>query len=606
VLKSLYIRDYALIRELEVEFGPGLNIITGETGAGKSILIGGLKLILGERAQSGAIRTGSKKAIVEGVFDVSSRVELRQYLIREGFDDEPELILRREVRESQSRAFVNDSPASLSQLRLIASGLVDLHGQHEHQSLLRTGTHGQMVDAVGDNADGLLLYQSDFETASELNEKRLAILRRSVEQADRAGVLSFQIEEIDAVAPKPGEIESIEAEIKIVENAETLYTTTGQTFEDLYGSDSSVIERLAQARESILELSRIDPFFEAMAGEIESARISIDEVSGLLQDYHGNIEFNSSGLESMRERLSALDVLCRRYGGTLEAVAEYRSAIGEEFDIVSDLEGALSRVDSKLESVCERLSTTGWDLSGQRNAVARLLESRVVEQLRVLGMENARFSVEITQEEQEDGWIRETANNIPAMDATSVDVTAMDTSGMDTDRAFVETADPLIRKRYKARRSGIDRIEFMLSANTGEPLAPLEKVASGGEISRIMLALKAVLAGTGGVPVLVFDEIDSGISGAIAHRVGERLDALSNNHQLLVITHLPQVAARATDHFRVSKRTDSDGTETSIVKLNDNERQTEIATLLSGEAITEAALQSARELIKANPHPQRF
>ncbi|TDI73227.1 MAG: DNA repair protein RecN [Bacteroidetes bacterium] len=596
MLKSLYIRDYALIREIEVEFGPGLNIITGETGAGKSILIGGLKLILGDRAQSGSIRTGARKAVVEGIFDISGRDELIELLREEGFDIEPELILRREIREAQSRAFINDSPASLAQLRKIAGGLVDLHGQHEHQSLLRSGSHGPMVDAMGNYGAVIDAYRAVYSKAVLLDEEKQSILSSAVEQADRVDVLAFQIEEIDLVGPVPGEIGKIEAEINIVENAESLYSVTGQVFEDLYGSDASVLEKLAAARKAILELVQVDPAFEALSNELESARISVDEVSSTLQDYHGKIEFDSSGLETKRQRLSDLDVLCRRYGGTLEAVLAYREEIGNEYEIVSNLDGALQKIESELSDVCEKMTLHAWELTRSREQISIEIEKRVVEQLQVLGMQDARFAVSITQEERIDGWISEPAS-ISSNPSTSPDPTQSPTT-LDPTRNLHPS--PNSKSNFQAGPSGIDTIEFLLSANAGEPLTVLGRVASGGEISRIMLALKAVLAaGTEGVPVLVFDEIDAGISGAIAHRVGERLDAISKDHQLLVITHLPQVAARGTHHFLVSKKSDENGTETSIIKLDDQERQIEIATLISGEAITEAALESARELIKA-------
>lgn len=580
MLKSLYIRDYALIEELEVNFSRGLNIITGETGAGKSILIGGLKLILGERAQTDALRRGARKAVVEGVFDVNDVAAVRDILVEEGFDLSDELILRRELRENKSRAFINDSPASLAQMRRLTDEILDLHGQHEHQSLLKEARHLPMIDAMGDYDDLLRDYGVVFATLGGLQNEWDDLKSREGELKERRELLSFQIGEIEGVNPLPDEQRTLEAERQILENAEHLFSATREVYENLYGSDNSALAAVVKARNELRDLARIDPSFEEPASEIESARISIDEVSKSIDEYSRGIEFNPERLESIRERLGDLDRLCRRYGGSLESVLDYWQKSGEEFTLVSSFEGQIKRIEESIHAERKRLTGLAWRISEERKLVAGEIEILVAEHLTELGMPDARFEIRISQIQDEEGWI-----GVP------------DPEGVSANNEKV--VNEVHSNRYRARTSGVDQVAFYLSANRGEDLRPLSRVASGGEISRIMLALKSVLARSGGVPVLVFDEIDAGISGSIAFKVSESLQRLAVDHQLIVITHLPQVAARAYSHFRVVKQEINSRVTMAISLLDEDERQIEIATLLSGETVTDAALESARELIQA-------
>ena len=580
MLKSLYIRDYALIEELEVNFSRGLNIITGETGAGKSILIGGLKLILGEREQTDALRRGARKAVVEGVFDVNDVAAVRDILVEEGFDLSDELILRRELRENKSRAFINDSPASLAQMRRLTDEILDLHGQHEHQSLLKEARHLPMIDAMGDYDDLLRDYGVVFATLGGLQNEWDDLKSREGELKERRELLSFQIGEIEGVNPLPDEQRTLEAERQILENAEHLFSATREVYENLYGSDNSALGAVVKARNELRDLARIDPSFEEPASEIESARISIDEVSKSIDEYSRGIEFNPERLESIRERLGDLDRLCRRYGGSLESVLDYWQKSGEEFTLVSSFEGQIKRIEESIHAERKRLTGLAWRISEERKLVAGEIEILVAEHLTELGMPDARFEIRISQIQDEEGWI-----GVP------------DPEGVSANNEKV--VNEVHSNRYRARTSGVDQVAFYLSANRGEDLRPLSRVASGGEISRIMLALKSVLARSGGVPVLVFDEIDAGISGSIAFKVSESLQRLAVDHQLIVITHLPQVAARAYSHFRVVKQEINSRVTMAISLLDEDERQIEIATLLSGETVTDAALKSARELIQA-------
>jgi len=467
-------------------------------------------------------------------------------------------------------------------MRRITAELVDLHGQHEHQSLLHENRHLSMVDALGQYDDLLGEYSKVFRMLAELQDERSDLKSREDELKERHDLLSFQIQEIEDVNPQPHEQESLEEERQILENAEHLFSATRAVYENLYDSDNSALAAIVDARNELRDLARIDSSFEDLAAEIESARISIDEVSKSIHDYNRRVEFNPERLESIRERLGDLDRLCRRYGGSLNAVLEFQEKSATEFALASDFEGALNRIEESIHTEREQLTELAWKISGKRKLVAGEIEILVTEQLKILGMPDARFEIRVSQNRDEEGWIG----------APDDDVVAPSSS---EDEAVHE--DP--GTRYQARNAGVDHVAFYLSANTGENLQPLSRVASGGEISRIMLALKSVLAKKGGVPVLVFDEIDAGLSGSIAFKVSESLQRLATEHQLLVITHLPQVAARAQSHFRVAKRQKDSRVTTTISRLDEVQRQIEIATLLSGETVTDAALESARELIQA-------
>ncbi len=565
MLSSLYIRDYALIDELEVDFSDGLNIITGETGTGKSILVGALKLILGERAATDSIRTGARKAVVEGMFDADDLSSVRTMLDEYDLEVRPSLILRREVSEGHSRAFINDSPASLQQLRAVASELVDLHGQHEHQSLLRPEKHLEVVDAFGGLGGMVDDYRSRYESVGHLAKERASLRAKESELRQQRESLAFQIQEIDAIAPIDGEEDSLDAERRLLENAERLFTATASLFEILYGSDSAVNDQLVRVRNGLQDLVRIDPQFDPLQSEIASAQIAVEEAAKSLQDYNSRIEFNQERLDQIRERLIELDHLKRRYGGTLEAVLAHREDIAADYEVAADFEGALGRLETAIASEQGELSRAANQLSARRREVAGRIESAIVAELAALGIPDGRFAIRIEHDIDDGGWI----------------------SGDGHDA----------RVRYEAYSTGMDRISFHLSTNPGEELKPLVKVASGGEISRIMLALKSILAKSDRLPILVFDEIDQGISGNMALKVGERLSSLARYHQIVAITHLPQVAALGDAHYKVEKTDDNERTSTVIRRLDGTERQKEIAGLLSGDRVTLASLESARELL---------
>lgn len=563
MLRSLYIRDYALIEELEVEFDNGLNIITGETGAGKSILLGALKLILGERASTEAIRTGAKKAVVEGIFDNTSSKRINKLLEANQLEPAEQIILRREITGSQSRAFVNDSPATLQVIREVASNLIDLHGQHEHQMLLRTETHLEMLDNFGGLEGIVERYKKQYDHVAGLIKERDTLKAREQELRQQKELFGFQIEEIDNISPEEDEEDALESERKILEHAERLFEVSEKLYGVLYESEDAVSDQLVLVRNDLQDLARVDSTLEGSAKEAESAHIIVSELAKFLQDYNARIEFNPDRLESIRERLGELEHLKRRYGGSLSAVIAYRKDIGQKFELANDFEGKLGELKETIEAAQAKLSDLAARLSKKRRDIAGRIEKSIVKELAQLGMPDSRFQVRFDQQEDVNGWI-----------ATE-------------------------HGRCAAFGHGMDIIEFFISTNPGEDLRPLARVASGGEISRIMLALKTILAKSERLPILVFDEIDAGISGPVARKVGESMRDLAQYHQIVAITHLPQIAALGHVHFRVAKNVTDGRTRTQINRLSEDEQMAQVATLISGTEVTDAALESARELMGA-------
>ncbi len=568
MLRSLYIRDYALIEELEVEFDSGLNIITGETGAGKSILLGAMKLLLGDRASTEALRTGAKKAVVEGVFDNADEGRVPALLAEH--DIEPSqggmLVVRREISARGSRAFLNDTPATLDVLREVASNTIDLHGQHEHQSLLRTETHVELLDNFGGLGGLVETYRAAYRAAAKLAAERTDLVRREKELQKQKELYAFQIEEIDAAALQPDEADDLEAERRVLENAEHLYEATAELYGQISEADDALYDRIVLVRNQLQDLARIDSAFDDTLQDIRTAEIGLKEATQFLQDYNARIEFNPERLDEIRERASEIDYLERKYGGTVEAVLDYRAEIGVTYDLAKNFKAAIETLDTQIAEARETLSAAAYRLSLKRHEVAERIEAAVGVELATLGMPHARFVVQFNFQDDEAGWV-----SLP-----------------EGTRQRAVTAFP----------AGADLVEFHLSANLGEDPKPLVKVASGGEVSRIMLALKAILAKSERLPILVFDEIDTGISGPIARRAGESMHRLGQFHQIIAITHLPQIASLGDVHFLVEKETQDGRTRTRIRRLDEAERAEAVAELLAGDSVSPAALQSARELIE--------
>ncbi len=561
MLKTLWIKNYALIDEMHVEFGQGLNILTGETGAGKSIILGALSLLLGERVKTDVIRQGSSAAVVEALFDRETLNHLDDF--KDQIDlSEDGLLLRREVHQSgRTRSFVNDSPISNSLLAEIGDRLIDLHGQHDHQSLLKVDQHLNVLDNFGVDQTLRGQVKASFKKVRQLISDLEKLNQKESELREKRELLAFQAEEIAKVNPKSGEEEELELEERVLQNSERLFQASRDLNDLLYEGEGSVSEKLSTAHHRLSELLEVDGVFNSWIKECESARIMVEEIVNNFKNYVSKVEFNPQRLEEVRERLGLLSVLKKKYGGTIEQVIRFWEKSRKELEQIETVGDQIGRLKPELEEENKQLSRLCKELSDVRRETASDLEKRTMDSLEELGLKNGLFRIVMAVNENPHGLIQIGDKTVSVSD------------------------------------SGIDRVEFIISLNPGEDPKPLVTVASGGEISRIMLALKTVLAEADEIPVLVFDEIDAGISGRIARVVGKNLKNVSSRHQVICITHLPQIASMGDSHFRVEKEVKEDRSRTTIRPLDKNERVQEIAKLIGGEEVTESAMQSARELL---------
>jgi len=563
MIKSLEVHNFALLDHVSVKFQSGLIILTGETGAGKSIFIDAMGAILGEKVDQTVVRFGADKAVVEAVFSTDESYEV-QALLKELdlWDDSGDLILRREILKSgRTRSFVNDTPVTLNILIQIGDYLVDLHGQHEHQSLLKVNEHLKFLDQFGKLIELGKTVTALFQQINNLKQKLSELKIREAQLKTQKELFEFQLEEINQINPQVDEEEELLKEEKILHNGEKIFRLTNSIYKNLYEDAGSVYDRLSETSDQLGELSQIDDRLTAVNQEIESARIVVDETAKFLQNYIAAFDFNPDRLEEIRQRLAELSGLKKKFGGTIEAVIQQRERLAQELEAIGSLDSQIAAVQQELTVYQKSYTAQAIELSQKRQAAAQTLKKLIEKNLSELGMAQAVLDIQITQEKVDTGFVHLNGHFL------------------------------------KASKTGIDAVEFFLAANPGSPPQPLIKVASGGEISRVMLALKLAQADTDRLPVMIFDEIDSGVSGRIAQAVGRNLRKLSELHQIICITHLPQIASMATDHLLVEKQSDTQTTRTTIRRLNAEDRVLAIATLLGGEKISETHLESARELM---------
>ncbi len=566
MLTELYIENFALIDRLTVTFSAGLNILTGETGAGKSIVIDAINVLLGERAGTELVRTGTARAVLQAVFDLSDAPHLRPALAE--IEIEPEdgmIILSREVaREGRNLARVNGRACPVSVIRQVGDLLVDLHGQHEHQSLLREEQHLTFLDALGDAT----FVQTKAEVA-ELARRRTMLLRelRELQSDERErlrtiDLLSFQVGEIERAMLAPGEEDELATERNRLANAEKLHAATSAAYGLLYeGEESrSVLDALGEAEMQLAALVRYDEELRPLAKALEHAAVQIGDACRELADYRDRTQFDPERLEEIEERLGLLHSLKRKYGESIDAVLAYAARQREELNRLAHHEEQLEAITLEIARVERELAACALRLSTLRTALADTLAAEVQAELAQLGMPKAVFTIDVARHAQEGG--------LP-VEGTPVAVTTQ----------------------------GIDTVAFSISANLGEPPKPLAKIASGGELSRIMLALKAVAARGVGVPTLIFDEIDTGIGGRTAEVVGEKLARVAGAAQVICVTHLAQIAFYADTHFLLEKATESERTISRMRALTHNERVDELARLQVGGRISDAVLTHVREVL---------
>lgn len=565
MLKNLVIKDYALIENIDIQFGKGLNIITGETGAGKSILIDAMGLLLGERASTQVVRKDATKSIVEGIFDVTNNKKIKSLLSNYELDYSDELIIRREISlKGSNRCFINDTPVQLSVIQEFGNLIVDLHGQHDHQSLLRNSTHIEFLDEYVSIDKSLDEFRKYYDEISEINKELFLLRNKEKSVKEETESIQYQLKEINNVNPSIEEEEELKQQLNLLENSERLLELTTKIYGQMYESENSAHDILAEIQNDLQELSEIDTTFSEKTEEIVSAINLVKDISDFVRSYKDKIDIDPSGIDAARERLGSLTLLKKRYGGTIEKVLEHRDSLEQKMSDIENYDGKISELESRLDVARKKAGEVAFKISEKRKNVAGIIQNEVESELNTLGINDAKFSAKVIS--------NEAAENA---------------------QSYLIHND----KKYKFNARGIDEVEFLISTNLGEDLKPLSKIASGGEISRIMLALKSILAKSDKLPLLIFDEIDVGVSGRIAQKVGESLLNLCKFHQIISITHLPQIAGQADHHYAVEKKKIGSRVVSSIRQLNKEESINEVAKLLSGEKVTEASLKSARELI---------
>jgi len=558
MLESLSIRNYAIIDEMTIEFSDGLNVITGETGAGKSIVVDAFELVLGARASSEMVRSGADNMSVCGVFNINGDPLLDEIPFE---TDNGILIIRREVRaDGSSRCYVNDSPVALKTLKGLGDRLVDLHGQHDHQSLLNTSEHVNFLDGYA----GISILAGEVEKL--LNEtvkirNQIDELESNIRNLDRQSELyKFQVEEIERAKIVPDEDITLSNDIQRLSRATELKALGWEVFQELSEAEGSIVERFGELTSRIEHLSRYDSELGSFMEKIEELSVGVNDLANSFREYAEKIYDDSATLADMEERLALIEKLKKKYGPGLEDVFNYLDKIKKETLGKDELEAKLASIKLKKNELESRLADRALMLSRKRKKIAPHLSKKVETHLSQLGMRGARLVIDIDKYE---------GTNKLLINGQSVSV----------------------------GKDGFDKIEFLISANPGEPPKSLVKIASGGEVSRIMLALKLALMDAAPVTTMVFDEIDIGISGRIAEAVGQKMMELSETRQVLTITHLPQIAVMANHHFSARKNVHGERTYTELVLLNEEARQKELATLLSGETLTDTALAHAKKLM---------
>ena len=560
MLHELTVHNFAIIRDLEITFNNGLNVISGETGAGKSILIGAVNLILGSRASQEMIRTGTQEASVEATFlfadDPAAAVRRLETL---GLDAAETLSIRRSIsRSGRNRIFVNDQAVSLQQLQSLARGLISISGQHEHQLLLDSALHLELLDTYG-RLDPICSRVREIHSEwTAAREELRRLMRSRGERAEKLDYMRFQLQELEGARLIPGEDGELEQERNLLRHAATLREAADHADQVLYAGRGAVLEQLSGVEKDVETLLRIDGSLEQLSVHLQQARIQLEELVHGIQQYAHRITFDPQRLSAVEERLAQLQKLGKKYGGSLEAMIERREELKRELSGEDDTdlrEGSLRKILDELRALYLAEATV---LSDRRREAARNLEADVCGVLGSLDMARARFEVRFEDSSRDDGG--------------------------EADAPFTA--------------SGIDRVEFLLSANPGEELKPLARVASGGELSRILLALKSLLGRQGEAETLVFDEVDAGIGGRIAELVGLQLKRLASRQQVICITHLPQIACYGEHHYRVAKETLDEETFTRIRLLGREERVDELSRMLGGIAISDTTRAHAEEILR--------
>ncbi len=538
MLTKLYISNLALIQELEVEFSSGLNIITGETGAGKSIIMKALTYLLGGRFAREMIRSGTDRTVIEGVF----RTETGSAVIRRVFS-----------ANGKSRSFINDEPVSVEKIRSLVSGTIDLHGQFEHQRLLDSATHLEYLDAFGDYQPDLERLERIYLNLKALTETQEKLVRQQEDMREKEELFRFQLQELNQYHFQPDDDIALHEDYTRLSNATAILEGIYQTIGLLDQKEVSVKALLSQADRTLNGLLKYDSKLEQLSGRIGDLFLEIDDILKELETYSGFVHVDEEELSNLSEKVSHIELLSRKYGGSLNTALKYRDEISAELEKSVSYEEEIQNLERKILQTRQEYMSLAKGIRKKRQQTAGRFEDAICRELNGMDMKDTRFSVSFRE---------------------------------------LDESEPTSR--------GLDRCEFFISANVGEKMRPFAMIVSGGETSRFMLAVKMVIKGKDRTATLVFDEVDTGVSGATAEKIGRLLSKLAASKQIICITHLPQIASKGTTHFKVFKVEEDGRTCTLMKKMDERERVTEIATLISGDTVTESGRLQAEKLIQGH------
>ena len=551
MLKSLHISNYALISELNIDFQSGLSVITGETGAGKSIILGALSLILGQRADSKSIKMDAEKCIIEAEFDISTYHHLDDFFIQNDLDkDTDSCLIRRELTSSgKSRSFINDTPVGLNVIRDLSNRLIDIHSQHENLLLSNENYQLDVVDTIAQNAAFLSAYRATYQQGRSLQAELKQLQKIAEKQTSDLDYIQFQFTQLTDANLVLNEMEELEVEQETLSHTEEIKQELTKALHLMEDEQMS----LQLLKESITDISRIKDYIPNGTNwmeRLQSTYIELKDIMGEVNSFEVRVEFNPARLEWIENRLSELFTLLKKYKVVhVSELIELRDRFEKQLQQIDSYDEELAALKAKIELVFSQLHSQSLELTKSRTDAAKPIEDYLVDQLTRLGMPHIQFKVLLS---------------------TLTDYT----------------------------ENGIDEVQFLFSANKNRPLQPVTQIASGGEVSRLMLSIKSLVAHKADLPTIIFDEIDTGVSGEIAHRMGEIMQTMSSDMQVIAITHLPQIAAKGAQHYRVYKDDSGQQSQTHIKQLNATERINELAQMLSGKIITDAALLNARELLE--------
>ncbi|MFC1489121.1 DNA repair protein RecN [Thermodesulfobacteriota bacterium] len=563
MLQELSIRNFTIIDDLQISFSNGLTILSGETGAGKSIIINAVNLLLGSRASAKLIRTGAETAELEALFHIARSSRISEIMEENGLDASEGLLIRRIIsRTNRHKNYINGRLCTIQQLNSITKNLASISGQHTHQGLLQEEQHLMILDQFGNLTPLRGEVYACFHEIEPLIQKLKNLGDLRDRQTEHLKLLEFQKKEIIEAALTPGEDAALEREKVRLKNAEALYQTIHDSIEQLYSAQGAIVERLFEVKKNLEKACQIDPELSPKAEKITETTFHIEDIAEELRTYLGNLQVDENRLEEIEERLDTLSKLKRKYGKSIKDVLWHLESIDHELSNLKNISETITKTEERISKLHEKLSRLAIKLSKKRKQMAEMLSKKVVKELSSLEMSDTKFHVSL--------------QTIPAGDHT----------------------DPyLVIEGNATSETGIDRSTFLIAPNVGEPLKPLSHIVSGGELSRVVLALKAILAKTESVETIVFDEVDAGIGGSVAEVVGKKLSSLARHHQIICITHLAQIAKFGDYHFRISKKVSRGRTQSLINLLDETERIKEIARMLGGEKITQATLDHAHEML---------